>query len=202
LEVSSIVLAGGRSSRLGHDKVFKAVGDRDLLDLVITCVTPLARETILVATSKNAPVKSEKYPDLKVVTDVYPGKGPLGGIYTGLLNSVSFYNLVVASDMPFLNPALLRYMAKVSVDFDLVVPRVGELVEPLHAVYSQNCIAPMEHLLKHNELPVRRLFPMVRTRYVEADEIETFDPEHLSFFNINTRADLLKAEKIARGMKR
>lgn len=172
-----------------------------MLDLVITCVTPLARETILVATSKNTPVKSEKYPDLKVVTDVYPGKGPLGGIYTGLLNSISFYNLVVASDMPFLNPALLRYMVKVSVDFDLVVPRVGELVEPLHAVYSQNCIAPMEHLLKHDELPVRRLFPMVRTRYVEADEIEQFDPEHLSFFNINTQADLQKAAEIARGME-
>lgn len=201
MEVSSIVLAGGRSCRLGHDKVFKTVGDLNLLDLVITCVTPLARETILVATSKNALIKSEKYPDLKVVTDVYPGKGPLGGIYTGLLNSTSGYNLVVASDMPFLNPALLRYMVEVSVDFDLVVPRVGELVEPLHAVYSQNCRAPMEHLLKHDELPVRRLFSMVRTRYVEADEIETFDPEHLSFFNINTQADLQKAAEIARGME-
>jgi len=201
LEISSIILAGGRSSRLGHDKVSKTVGDQNLLDLVIKCLIPLAREIILVASSENALVKSEKYPDLKVITDVYPGKGPLGGIYTGLLASKASRNLVVASDMPFLNPALLCYMMQVSADFDLVVPRVGDLVEPLHAVYRQSCLEPMEHLLKHGDLSVRRLFSMVRTRFVEADEIDKFDPEHLSFFNINTRADLLKAKDIARGME-
>jgi len=202
LEISSIILAGGKSSRFGHDKVFKTVGDRYLLDLVIDRVAPLSQETILVTASENALVKSNKYPGLKMVTDVYPGKGPLGGVYTGLLNSRSFFNLVVASDMPFLNAALLRYMMQVSTDFDLVVPRVGKLVEPLHAVYTKNCLEPLERLLQRNELSVRRLFPMVRTRYVEADEIEPFDPEHLSFFNINTKADLLKAEEIARGMER
>jgi len=156
----------------------------------------------LVAASKNALVQSNKYPRLKLLTDVYPDKGPLGGVYTGLLASTSFYNLVVASDMPFLNPALLRYMTKVSADFDIVVTRVGDLVEPLHAVYAKSCLESIEHLLKHNELSVRRLFPTVRTRYVEADEIERFDPDHLSFFNVNTQGDLQKAEEIARGMER
>ena len=202
MEISSIVLAGGNSLRLGHDKVFETVGDRSLLDLVIDRVTPLSRETILVTASNNALVKSDKYPGLKAVTDIYPGKGPLGGVYTGLITSSSFCNLVVASDMPFLNPALLRHMMEVLADFDLVVPRVDDLVEPLHAIYTKNCLEPMERLLKQDKLPIHRLFPMVRTRYVEADEIEPFDPEHLSFFNINTRADLLKAEEIARGMKR
>lgn len=202
LEISSIVLAGGKSSRLGYDKVFKSVGDRNLLDLVINCVAPLSQETILVIGSKDAPFQSGKYPELKLVTDIYPGKGPLGGVYTGLLNSKSFYNLVVASDMPFLNPALLRYMIQVSADYDLVVPRVGELLEPLHAVYASSCTESIEHLLKHNELSVRQLFSRVRIRYVEADEIDRFDPDHLSFFNINTRADLSKAVEITRGMKR
>ena len=202
MEISSIVLAGGKSLRLGHDKVFETVGDQNLLDLVIDRVAPLSRETILVTASNNALVKSDKYPGLKAVTDIYPGKGPLGGVYTGLITSSSFCNLVVASDMPFLNPALLRYMMEVLADFDLVVPRVSNLVEPLHAIYTKNCLEPMEHLLKQDKLSIHRLFPMVRTRYLEADEIEPFDPEHLSFFNINTRADLLKAEEIARGMKR
>ena len=201
MEISSIVLAGGRSLRLGHDKVFKPIGNRNLLDFVIDRVAPLSRETILVAASKNALFQSGKYPGLKLVTDVYPDKGPLGGIYTGLLNSRSLLNLIVASDMPFLNPALLRYMMQVSTDFDLVVPRIGELVEPLHAVYTRGCLEPAEHLLRQNVLSVRRLFSMVRTKYVEADEIDRFDPDHLSFFNINTRADLSRAEEIARGMK-
>lgn len=201
MEISSIVLAGGKSSRFGHDKVFKTVGGRSLLDLVINRVAPLSRETILVAASKNTLFHSNKYHGLKTVIDIYPGKGPLGGVYTGLLTSESFYNLVVASDMPFLNLALLRYMIQLAADFDLVVPRVGTLVEPLHAVFSQSCRKPMAHLLQKNELSVNSLFPAVRTRYVEAEEIERFDPEHLSFFNINTQADLRKAEEIARGME-
>ena len=202
MEISSIVLAGGKSSRFGHDKVFKTVGDQNLLDLVINRVSPLSQETILVTAGRDALVQSDKYQGLRTVTDVYPGKGPLGGVYTGLLTSKSSFNLVVASDMPFLNTALLRHMIQVSVGFDLVVPRIGELVEPLHAIYARNCLEPMAHLLRRNELSVHRLFPMVSTRYVEADEIEQFDPEHLSFFNVNTRADLVKAEEIAQGMKR
>ena len=186
--------------RLGRDKVFETVGDRNLLDLVIDRVTPLSRETILVTASNKALIKSEKYSGLKAVTDIHPGKGPLGGVYTGLITSSSFCNLVVASDMPFLNPALLNHMMEILADFDVVVPRVGDFMEPLHAVYTKNCLKPMELLLKQDKLSVHRLFPMVRTRYLETDEIETFDPAHLSFFNINTQSDLLKAEEIARGM--
>jgi molybdopterin-guanine dinucleotide biosynthesis protein A len=126
----------------------------------------------------------------------------LGGIYSGLLASTSFYNLVVASDMPFLNPALLRYMITVSTDFDIVVTRVGDLEEPLHAVYAKSCLEPIENMLRQNDLPVRRLFPTVRIRYVETDEVERFDPDHLSLFNVNTQGDLQKAEEIARGMER
>jgi molybdopterin-guanine dinucleotide biosynthesis protein A len=202
LEISSIVLAGGKSLRLGRDKVFETVGDRNLLDLVIDQVTPLSQETILVTAGNNALVKSKKYASLKAVTDIHPGKGPLGGVYTGLITSSSLCNLVVASDMPFLNPALLRHMMKILTDFDIVVPRVGDLMEPLHAIYTKNCLEPMEHLLNQDKLSIHRLFPMVRTRYMEADEIEIFDPGHLSFFNINTRSDLLKAEEIVRGIKR
>lgn len=188
--------------RLGRDKVFETVGDRNLLDLVIDRVIPLSRETIVVTASNNTPIKYENYSGLKAVTDIHPGKGPLGGVYTGLMTSSSLCNLVVASDMPFLNPALLRYMMDISAYFDVVVPRIGDLMEPLHAIYTKNCLEPMEHLLKQDKLSIHRLFPMVRTRYVEVDEIETFDPEHLSFFNINTRSDLLKAKEIARGIKR
>ncbi|HET6478093.1 MAG TPA: molybdenum cofactor guanylyltransferase [Dehalococcoidales bacterium] len=202
MEISSIVLAGGKSSRFGHDKVFKTVGDQNLLDLVINRVSLLSQETILVTAGRDALVQSDKHHGLRTVTDVYPGKGPLGGVYTGLLTSKSCFNLVVASDMPFLNTALLRHMIQVSAGFDLVVPRIGGLVEPLHAIYARTCLEPMAHLLRRNELSIHQLFPMVSTRYVEADEIEQFDPEHLSFFNVNTRADLVKAEEIAQGMKR
>jgi len=199
LETSCIVLAGGKSLRLGFDKVLETVGNRSLLQLVISGVASLSREVIIVTTSEQTIPQSIDYSRLKVVTDIYPGKGPLGGIYTGLATSTSFYNLVVASDMPFLNQALLRYMIQLSANFDLVVPRVGKLVEPLHAVYTKSCLAPIEHMIRQDKLSVNQLFPLVKTRYVEAEEIERFDPRHLSFFNVNTKADLKKARELARG---
>jgi len=73
---------------------------------------------------------------------------------------------------------------------------VGELVEPLHAVYSKACLAPIEELLKRGELQIRKLFNLVRVRYVAAEEIDRFDPEHLSLFNINTVADLEKTREL------
>jgi molybdopterin-guanine dinucleotide biosynthesis protein A len=100
--------------------------------------------------------------------------------------------------MPFLNQALLRYMLELRAGFDLVVPRLGELVEPLHAVYAKSCLAPMERLLEQGTMRINALFELVRVRYVEADEIDRFDPRHLSFFNVNTRADLEKAQQLAK----
>jgi molybdopterin-guanine dinucleotide biosynthesis protein A len=136
---------------------------------------------------------------LRITPDVYPGKGPLGGIYTGLKTSTTHLNLVVAGDMPFLNRGLLGYMLGLADSYDLVVPRVGDLVEPLHAVYTKSCLSPIERMITQNELRVRELFPLVKVRYVDAAEIEKFDPHHLSFFNINTEADLAKARAIAKG---
>jgi len=199
LETSCIVLAGGKSLRLGRDKVLETVGNRSLLQLVVCSMTSLSREVIIVAASEQTIPQSINYPKLRVVTDIYPGKGPLGGIYTGLATSTSFYNLIVASDMPFLNQDLLHYMIQLSVNFDLVVPRVGNLVEPLHAVYTKSCLAPIEQMMKQDKLSVNQLFSLVKTRYVEAEEIERFDLKHLSFFNINTKADLKRARELARG---
>lgn len=201
METSCIVLAGGKSSRLGSDKVLETVGNSSLLQLVISRVVPFSREVIVVATGEQTIPQPIEYPKLRVVTDICPGKGPLGGIYTGLANSTSFYNLVVASDMPFLNQALLDYMIQLAANFDLVVPRARNLVEPLHAVYTQKCLAPIEHMIKQDELSVYQLFHLVKTRYVEAAEIERFDPKCLSFFNINTKADLEKARELAGGFE-
>ena len=199
MEVSCIILAGGKSLRLGYDKVFETVGERNLLQQVISCAGTLGSEIIIVTAGEQTFPGLTDYSKLNIVTDIYPGRGPLGGIYTGLATSTSFYNLIVASDMPFLNRALLRYMIRLSVDFDLVVPRVGSLVEPLHAVYTKNCLAQIKPMIKQDRLSVNQLFHLVKTRYVEVKEIEKFDPRHLSFFNVNTEADLARARELAGG---
>jgi molybdopterin-guanine dinucleotide biosynthesis protein A len=199
LDISCIVLAGGKGLRLGRDKVQEIVGNSNLLQRVLSQLAPFNRDIIIVTASEKSLPQFTGYQRFRIVTDTYPGKGALGGIYTGLAISNSRYNLVVACDMPFLNRALLRYMIELSAGFDLVVPRLGELVEPLHAVYAKSCLAPIERMLGQGNLEVRALFELVNVRYVEAEEIDKFDPKHLSFFNINTEADLEKAQQLAMG---
>lgn len=198
MDISCVVLAGGKGLRLKRDKVLENIGSINLLQRVVSYLSFYNCEIIVVTASKQSIPLSVDYPKLRVKADIYPGKGPLGGIYTGLMASNHFYNLVVASDMPFLNRELLSYMMKLSAGFDLVVPRMGSFVEPLHAVYSKNCIVPIENMLKQGALQIHLLFPLVKVRYIETEEIDKFDPEHLSFFNINTEADLKRARELLR----
>ncbi len=198
MDVSYIILAGGKSTRLGRNKVFEIIGQKSLLERAVSCLSSFKSEVIVVKAKDSSLPQLAGYPELRIITDIYPGKGSLGGIYTGLVASKAFYNMVVACDMPFLNLDLLRYMIDLAQEYDVVIPKVDdEILEPLHAVYSRNCIPPLEFLIKENRLSILELFPMVKVRNVANSEINRFDPLHLSFFNINTEADLQKGLKLA-----
>jgi molybdopterin-guanine dinucleotide biosynthesis protein A len=199
LDTSCIILAGGKSLRLGYDKVLETIGNKSLLEQVMSTAGSLSTEIIIVTAEERTFPQLASYPKLRIVSDILPGMGSFGGIYTGLVISDSFYNLVVAADMPFLNQPLLSYMIEVSDGFDFVLPRINNLFEPLHAVYTKNCVAPAESILKQGRKVIIELFNFVKVRYVEAEEVDRFDPQHLSFFNINTKEDLELAKKIARG---
>ena len=198
MDIGCIVLAGGKGVRLGRDKILETIGNRSLLQRVVSHLSSFNSKIIIVTATEQSFPQFIDYPKLTVVTDIYPGKGPLGGIYTGVAVSDSFYNLVVAGDMPFLNRALLSYMIQLSDDFDLVVPRLGDRVEPLHAVYSKGCLVSIESLLKQGNLKITELFNLVKVGYVEAEVVDRFDPNHLSFFNINTEADLERARELVK----
>ncbi len=154
------------------------------------------QKEIIVVARKEQSLPGALYSKARIVIDLYPGTGPLGGIYTGLEVSSSFYNLVVAGDMPFLNYGLLSYMIESSAGFDAVIPRLGNLVEPLHAIYSKKCLPHIKNQLEQGKFNIRNFFTQVNIRYIEEPEIDRFDPKHLSFFNINTEADLKTAEEM------
>lgn len=200
MKISCIVLAGGKSLRLGYDKVLEKVGNTSLIEQVISRIDSLCAHIFIVTAEERTFESLSSHPKIKQTTDIFPGQGSLGGIYTGLVESDTFYNLVVAADMPFLNEPLLRYMIEASDGFDFILPRVNNLYEPLHAVYSKNCIAPIETILKRGSRVIVDLFDHVKVKFIETEEVERFDPQHLSFFNINTREDLEKARKIAQGV--
>ncbi|MFC1846675.1 molybdenum cofactor guanylyltransferase [Chloroflexota bacterium] len=194
---SSIVLAGGKGLRLGRYKASIEFNGESLIQRVVSRLSYLGGEVIIVIAEGQQTPKLDAYPETRVVTDVYSGRGPLVGIYTGLLNSKSDYNLVAACDMPLLDRHLLDYMIKEANGFDVTIPRLGNMLEPLHAVYSKNCIQAIERLLGEDSFKIDRLLDLVKVRYVEREEIDGFDRQHLSFFNINTAQDLDKARRLA-----
>jgi len=197
MKVTSIILAGGKNLRLGRNKALETLDGKSLIEHVIERVEPLS-ERILIVTSQEkfdlpVSVKAE------MLADLYPDKGPLGGIYTGLAASRSLYNIVVACDMPFLNTELLRYMLGLSRDYDAVVPRLEEgMIEPLHSIYSRGCLDNMQKRLESNELKVHSFLKTVRVRYIEREESQKLDPELLSFFNINHQSDIERAISLAK----
>ena len=189
-------MAGGRGLRLGRNKALETIDHQTLIQRTVSSLLFLGAEIIVVTGPHNTELGVEDLGRVRVVLDAWPGRGPLVGIYTGLLNSRSEKNLAVACDMPFLNPRLIRYMAEVSAGYDAVVPRLGMEIEPLHAIYGGNCLIEVKHMLDEGVYSVSELLKRVKVRYIEAAEIDHFDSHHLSFFNINTEADLKHARDI------
>jgi len=194
--MTSIILAGGKSLRLGRSKALQIIEDKSLIQWVVDRLAILSTE-IIIATAHGEPVPCSSPVRIKTVADIYPGKGPLAGIYPGLIASSSSWAIVVGCDTPFLGVGLLEYMTQICSTFDVVIPRIKNELEPLCAVYSKNCLVPIQELLERDERQIRKLFSMVNVKYVEEDEINRFDPEHLSFFNINTQDNLGMARKLA-----
>lgn len=191
---AGIVLAGGKSTRMGTNKALLPLREKTLLATVVTALQPLFNEIIVVT---NTP---ELYRDLKarLVTDVIPGRGPLSGIHAGLLASPYWYNFIVACDMPFLVPGFISYLLVRAPGYDAVVPRRGGYLQPLHAVYSQGCLAAIEACLQRQEYKAFAFYPGVRVRYVDVDGVKAQGLADLEkvFFNINTPADLERARHI------
>jgi molybdopterin-guanine dinucleotide biosynthesis protein A len=193
LIAAPIVLAGGKSTRFGRDKISQLVAGEPLIQRVINRLASFGDEIIMVLAPGIFVAPFPSQVKIRKVYDIYPGRGSLGGVYTGLVSSTLPLNIVVACDMPFLNVNLLQYMIDISQGYDLVIPRLNNNVEPLHAVYSKNCIKVIERLWEAGKTKVLDIQYSVKTRYVEEQEIDKFDPKRLSFINVNTQEDLKRA---------
>jgi len=180
--MTGIVLSGGESRRMGTDKAFLKVDGAPMIEHVLQSLRSVVSRIIIVT---NRPESYAAY-DAEVVIDACNKRGSLVGIYSGLLRSKADYNLVVACDMPFLNSRLLSYMANQADSYDIVLPRVGEFVEPLHAIYHKRLTTIMDRHIKRDQLQIRGIFSGLKIRYITEEEIDRHDPERRSFINLNT----------------
>ncbi len=125
--------------------------------------------------------------------DVVPGRGSLGGLYTGLCACKGQYGFLAACDMPFLSEPVIRHIANMVEGFDVVVPRISGMLEPLHAAYSRECIPYIEELLQHEELKILNLYDKVKVREVPEEDLLQLDPDLRFVVNVNTPEDLKRA---------
>ena len=191
---TGIILAGGKSTRMGVDKAFLKIRGRTLIEEVLSTFKDVFSETIIVAD------EIEKFAFLgeRTIPDRVPFMGPLGGLITGLMTSGTFHNFVTACDMPFLHREMIEYMLERGLGYDAVVPEYKGRLEPLCAVYSKNCIRPIQGQLCQNNLKITDIFAHVRTRLITGREIERWDPAGTCFMNMNTAEDYERCQSAAR----
>ena len=186
---SAIILSGGKSSRMQVNKAFVTINHQLMIVVAIKKLQPLFTEIIVVT---NNP---EDYIGLgvKMTSDLIPGQGPLGGIQAGLIAATNHYSFVMACDMPFVEPALITYLVGESQDVDVVVPQMGNYFEPLHAVYSKNCLEPIAACLERGVYKVFAFYDQVKVNYVGLERLTSLVDPNKVFFNVNTPADLDQA---------
>lgn len=189
--LSGIVLAGGHSQRMGCDKAFIDLDGRPLISRILDKLARFCDELIISAN------QAEPFGGLpaRVVPDVIPERGALSGIHAGLKAMRNERAVVVACDMPFLSLSLLRFMAAISPGYDAVVPRIGKYYEPLHAVYSADCVGPIQELVAAGPRRIVSLYDRVVVREVTEDEVRLFGAS-LSFVNVNTPEDWENVERL------
>lgn len=173
---------------MGENKAFLKVEGERMIDRTVRIFRSMFPEVILVT---NDPLEYLEQ-DALIVTDILPGKGALGGIYTGLVYASSNLAFVAACDMPFLQKPFIDYLLEKASSRDVVVPRIRTGIEPLHAVYSKSCIDPIRRMLDSDDLKVSHLFRKCRTMEVVEETAGSFDPDLKMFFNINAPGDFKK----------
>lgn len=196
-DVTAVILAGGMSRRLGRNKALEPFLGEPLIRRVIRRMSQVASNIIVVANDDERVAELDLPDHVTPVIDEYPGKGSLGGIYTGLHAAPTEWAIFCACDMPFPNPRLYRALLSNRAANDAVVPVVEGRPEPIHAAYSRVCLEPIQEKIAADRLKISGFFEDVRVRYFTEDQVREIDPDLLSFFNINTQQDLEKANQIA-----
>lgn len=174
-------------------KAFLRIGQKTIIEREIEVLSTLFSKIIIVT---NTP-ESHEYLRVDLAPDLVLGKGPLGGIYSGLIASKDEYNFVVSCDLPFLNAELISYMIELSNRYDITVVKLNGFMEPLHAVYSKHCLIPIKRQLDRDELKIQSFFGEMKVRYLMNSEIKKYDSKGIAFFNVNAEDDLKKARLIA-----
>ena len=192
-EIVGVILAGGKSRRMGTDKAFLEVGGVPLIERVIGVLSPIF-QTLAIVSKESKKFSSIK--EVQLIQDLFPEQHALGGIYTALSHFRGKDCFVFSCDLPFLNPGLIRAMMREMNGYDALIPQSRYGLEPLHALYSGRCLDDIERQIHERHWNLAALLQKIKFSVLDLTVLRASDPEELSFFNINTPEELEKAQAI------
>jgi len=190
-----VIQAGGKSRRMGgQPKALLEVGGRRIIERVVEALTPVVGDPLVVT---NTP-EVYAFLGLPMVPDIHPDHGSLGGIYSGLVAVAGEAAFTVACDMPFLHPDLVRLVVERASWGDVVIPRVGEQLETMHACYGKRCLPAMQERLAAGRFKIVGFFDRVCVIEIGETAVRALRDPAVAFMNVNTPEELERARDLAR----
>ncbi|MDR4950116.1 molybdenum cofactor guanylyltransferase [Neobacillus cucumis] len=195
MKAAAIILAGGKSSRMGTNKALLKINEKTNIERIVEQLKLLFDDLILVTND----AKTYEFLDVQMVPDQYPGMGPLAGVHAGLNVSNYDVNLVVACDMPFISSELAEALLANTSNYDAVVPVINGKQHPLFAVYQKQVAKMVEERIQSGQLRMKHLLDDLNVLYVTEKELATYSPITLEkvFFNMNHPEEYVEAKKWA-----
>ncbi len=181
---------------MGQDKALMPFLGKPLIERIVARVAPIADEIII---TTNTP-EAYAFLGLPLFTDIHPERGALGGLYTALASATQPLAAVLACDMPFANPDLIKFQTEILLNekADAVIPGGPNGLEPLHGLYRrETCLPACESALLANQWKLISWFPQVNVRILQPDEVQPYDQAGLVFWNLNTPEEFFRAEALA-----
>lgn len=188
---TAIILAGGRSKRMGFDKQFLTLDETRLMDIVVEKLKVEFRDIIIV-TNKPSEYRAYKDKGYKIVSDIIVGMGPLSGLHAGLTHAESEYAYFIACDMPNVNLDYIRYMKEKinKLKPDACVSKTKEHTEAFNSFYSKRILLDIEKQLREDKRSVNSLLKKIDTVYISEAEVSEFSRDMNMFMNLNTPLEL------------
>jgi len=191
-KITGIILSGGKSVRMGENKAFIEIDGVPIIHRIVNLFKELFQETIIVTNQKELFSNFNS----KIHTDLIPDKGALGGLYTGVFFANFSNSFCVACDMPFINRSLVQYLIKHIEGYDVIVPQTKDGLQPLHAIYSKNCLDPLKNTIEKGKYKIIDFYNLVKLKVIKEEEFAFLDPLRESFINVNTPEELLSIKKV------
>jgi len=189
MQITAIILAGGHSSRMGEDKGLLDLNGTPMIGHVINTLKEITSDIIIVSNNENY----DQF-DLPVFKDIIPNKGPIGGIYTGLLKSNSEINIVVSCDSPFVTTSFLKALLAQSMGHDVTISSYNERIHPTIGIFKRCIATTIKQQIDSDEFKLMRTIKKVQHQIIPfSSNNSAIDP--IIFSNINTQQDLLKYQK-------